>query len=217
MVPSDQPAALLVYEKVSYAYLVGAQAIFLYTVVMRILFILLAFSSVASAQDCDSALAAGAANMELTVSAAQKEKWDASAYYSNDAFVALLDAAFTYCEGEKQEFAHQQLVELRKIDVQVNCAYHSTFANVASIRSKLAFERLDDPHQALRHAEDSAFYIDEALKWCKYAPEKMEAIQGAKESMIIVIKQIKNYIEEFGVEESSGVEFNMKFKLEHGH
>ena len=130
--------------------------------------------------------------------------------------MALLDAAYSHCEGEKQEYAHQQLAELRKIDVQVNCAYHSTFANVASIRSKLAFERLDDPHQALRHAEDSAFYIDEALKWCKYAPEKTKAIQGAKESMIIVIKQIKNYIEEYEIEDSS-VEFNMKFKLEHGH
>ena len=186
---------------------------------MRILLLLLVLVSTASAQDCDLSLSAGASNMDLSAQAAQQEKWGAASYYSDDAFAALLVAAYSYCEGEKVEWARQQLVELRNIDGRVNCAYHSTQANVASIRSKLAFEKIGDPQQALRHAEDSAFYIEEALKWCAFSSEKIDAILGAKEATIESIKQIENYIEEFGVEESSelGVEFNMRFKLNNGH
>ena len=180
---------------------------------MRILFLLLVLVSTAYAQDCDSTLTAGAANMELTVMSAQKEKWDAAAYYSEEAFAELLDAAYSYCEGEKQEYARQQLVELRDIDMRVNCAYHSTQANVASVRSKLAFEKIGDPGQALRHAEESAFYIEESLKWCVFSSEKIEAILGAKQATIESIKQIENYIEEFGAEE---IKFNIEFKL-NGH
>ncbi len=183
-------------------------------VVMRIVLLLLVLGSAANAQDCDLSLIAGSANMDLSVAAAQEEKWSAAAYYSEEAFAALLIAAYSYCEGEKINLAHQLLEELRDIDGRVNCAYHSTQANVASIRSKLAFEKLEDPHQALRHAKESAFYIKEALKWCVFSQEKIDAISGAKRATIETIKQIEDYIEEFG--EESITEFSMKFKL-NGH
>lgn len=187
---------------------------------MRTLFLLLVLGSTAYAQDCDSTLSVGAANIDLTVLAAQKEKWDAASYYSDVAFYAFLEAAYSYCEGDKAEFAHQQLVELRNVDGRVNCAYHSTQANVASIRSKLAFEKIGDPYQALRHAEESAFYIKEALKWCTFSSEKIDAITGAKETIIISIERIKDYIKEFKIEEykieETSVKFDIEFKLD-GH
>ena len=183
---------------------------------MRIVFLLLVLSSAAYAQDCESTLSVGAANIDLAVFAAQQEKWDAASYHSDVAFHAFIGAAYSYCESEMAELAHQRLVELRDVDGRVSCAYHSTQANVASIRSKLAFEKLEDPHQALRHAEESAFYIEEALKWCVFSQEKIDAISGAKQATIETIKQIEDSIEEFEVE-SSKIEFNIEFKLNDGH